>query len=487
MTATLDRPDPIVPTPQLRRSALSQLESLGQSIANIAPTLTPALSVAVIVKLSGNGAWLAYLIATVGMMFVAANIGSLARRHPLSGSYFIYIGRTLGPFAGALAGWSIIGAYLVTAVAVSLSFIIFLNAVLAAIGLRAFSAPPILVLPAFVGLRAFSAPPILVLPAFVGLVGLAAYHDIKLSSRLALILEGLSLGVIALIVAIVVWRHGGAVDHRQFDWPKLPLGGVLASLAFAVFGFVGFESAATLSQETHDAPVAIPRAVMLSAVGAGAFFVVVTYFMVLGMGPDAPSLGSSDAPFADLTARAGLSGAAGVVYASALISSFACVLASLNAASRLLFSMGRYGFLHGGLGRVHSQRKTPHIALIFCAAVTLIGSLALLPLGVLDAYGLSGTFAALGFLVVYLLVCLAAPLDAWRSGGLGFSEAVTGALGLLAVGFVLVASVYPAPAKPYDLLPYLFAAYLALGAAWFVVVKRRSPQAFVSIADNLEV
>jgi len=470
MTATLDRPDPIVPTPQLRRSALSQLESLGQSIANIAPTLTPALSVAVIVKLSGNGAWLAYLIATVGMMFVAANIGSLARRHPLSGSYFIYIGRTLGPFAGALAGWSIIGAYLVTAVAVSLSFIIFLNAVLAAIGMRAFSAPPILVL-----------------PAFVGLVGLAAYHDIKLSSRLALILEGLSLGVIALIVAIVVWRHGGAVDHRQFDWPKLPLGGVLASLAFAVFGFVGFESAATLSQETHDAPVAIPRAVMLSAVGAGAFFVVVTYFMVLGMGPDAPSLGSSDAPFADLTARAGLSGAAGVVYASALISSFACVLASLNAASRLLFSMGRYGFLHGGLGRVHSQRKTPHIALIFCAAVTLIGSLALLPLGVLDAYGLSGTFAALGFLVVYLLVCLAAPLDAWRSGGLGFSEAVTGALGLLAVGFVLVASVYPAPAKPYDLLPYLFAAYLALGAAWFVVVKRRSPQAFVSIADNLEV
>jgi len=470
MTATLDRPDPIVPTPQLRRSALSQLESLGQSVANIAPTLTPALSVAVIVKLSGNGAWLAYLIATVGMMFVAANIGSLARRHPLSGSYFIYIGRTLGPFAGALAGWSIIGAYLVTAVAVSLSFIIFLNAVLAAIGLRAFSAPPILVL-----------------PAFVGLVGLAAYHDIKLSSRLALILEGLSLGVIALIVAIVVWRHGGAVDHRQFDWPKLPLGGVLASLAFAVFGFVGFESAATLSQETHDAPVAIPRAVMLSAVGAGAFFVVVTYFMVLGMGPDAPSLGSSDAPFADLTARAGLSGAAGVVYASALISSFACVLASLNAASRLLFSMGRYGFLHGGLGRVHSQRKTPHIALIFCAAVTLIGSLALLPLGVLDAYGLSGTFAALGFLVVYLLVCLAAPLDAWRSGGLGFSEAVTGALGLLAVGFVLVASVYPAPAKPYDLLPYLFAAYLALGAAWFVVVKRRSPQAFVSIADNLEV
>ena len=37
-------------------------------------------------------------------MFVALNIATLSRRHTLSGSYFIYIGRTVGPLAGLIAG-----------------------------------------------------------------------------------------------------------------------------------------------------------------------------------------------------------------------------------------------------------------------------------------------------------------------------------------------------------------------------------------------
>jgi amino acid transporter len=90
----------------LRGDSLSFVETIGQSIANIAPTLTPALNISVVVGLAGIGAWLSYLIATAGLFFVAANIGVMARRHPLAGSYFVYIGRALGPLAGMLAGWS---------------------------------------------------------------------------------------------------------------------------------------------------------------------------------------------------------------------------------------------------------------------------------------------------------------------------------------------------------------------------------------------
>jgi amino acid transporter len=96
----------------LRGDSLSFAETIGQSIANIAPTLTPAINISVVVGLAGIGAWLSYLIATVGLIFVAANIGVLARRHPLAGSYFVYIGRALGPLSGMLAGWSMIAAYL---------------------------------------------------------------------------------------------------------------------------------------------------------------------------------------------------------------------------------------------------------------------------------------------------------------------------------------------------------------------------------------
>ena len=79
-------------SPQLRANALGLVDCIGQSVANIAPTLTPALNIAVVAGLAGSGSWLGFLIATVGILFVALNIATLSRRHTLSGSYFIYIG-----------------------------------------------------------------------------------------------------------------------------------------------------------------------------------------------------------------------------------------------------------------------------------------------------------------------------------------------------------------------------------------------------------
>lgn len=53
------------------------------------------------------------------MRRLAASVGILAARHPDAGSYFVYIGRSLGPYAGALAGWAMISAYIFTGVAVA--------------------------------------------------------------------------------------------------------------------------------------------------------------------------------------------------------------------------------------------------------------------------------------------------------------------------------------------------------------------------------
>jgi amino acid transporter len=73
--------------PTLRGESLSLVETIGQSIVNIAPTGTPALSVAVVAATASVGSWLAYLIATIGMILVAANIATagLPRRLPADG------------------------------------------------------------------------------------------------------------------------------------------------------------------------------------------------------------------------------------------------------------------------------------------------------------------------------------------------------------------------------------------------------------------
>src|ERR1700724_4424910 len=123
--------------PQLRTGALGLIEVIGQSLAAIAPTLSPALNISVVAGLAGIGCWMAYFIGTLGVVIVAASVGILAARHPEAGAFFVYIGRTFGPFAGAMAGWAMISAYLFTGVATTLSFAIFLGNFFNAFGPKA--------------------------------------------------------------------------------------------------------------------------------------------------------------------------------------------------------------------------------------------------------------------------------------------------------------------------------------------------------------
>ena len=454
---------------QLKHGALNKIETLGQSIANIAPTLTPALNISVVAGLAGIGSWVSYLLATIGLIFVGASISSLAKRHPEAGSFFVYIGRNFGPVSGALAGWAMVLAYTTTAVAVLMSEPLFINNVLASFGVS-------------LGFGAETFVTVLVL----GLVVFAAFRDITFSSRMGLVLECISVGIIVVITGLVVGKHGTLIDPVQLHISKLPMGGIMSAMAFAVFSWVGFESSATLAKESADPVRNIPYAVVGSAAIVGVFFTVLCYFMVMAMGDNAAAIGGSSSPFADMTNKAGLPWAAGVVYFAAVISAFACALACLNASSRMLYSMGRYKFLHSSMGVVHKVHKTPHFAVFASGVITLLIILALLPEGFLNGFGLSGTIATYGFVVVYFGICLAAPVDLYRAGLLKPANVIYTIIGAGMMAFVIYASLFPYPAAPFNMLPPVFAVYLAIGLVWFLVLKAKSPQVLASIANDME-
>jgi amino acid transporter len=275
------------------------------------------------------------------------------------------------------------------------------------------------------------------------------------------------------------------VDPNQFNL-KGNFGGVMSAMAFAVFSFVGFESAATLAKESANPHRNVPFAVIGSAAVAGLFFTIMAYFMVMGMNDNAKAIGGSSSPFADMTNAAQLPWAAGVVYFAAMISAFACALACINASSRMLYSMGRYQFLHGSMGLVHKTHKTPYMAVLASAVITLVLVLALLPQGFLNGFGLTGTIATYGFVVVYFGVCVVAPVDMYRGGVLKASHVVCGGLGALLMLFVIYSSVYPYPAYPFNYLPPVFVGFMVIGAIWFAVLKAKSPQILASIATDME-
>src|SRR6266496_5077522 len=63
--------------------------------------------------LLGRAATVAFVLAAIGVAFVASGFVRLSGRFSHAGSVYAFVGRTLGPRAGFLAGWALLGTYLV--------------------------------------------------------------------------------------------------------------------------------------------------------------------------------------------------------------------------------------------------------------------------------------------------------------------------------------------------------------------------------------
>ena len=451
----------------LKKDSLSFIETLGQSVANVSPTLTPALAVAVVAGMAGTASWLVYVVATVALLIVGENVGKLAKRISAAGSFFIYVSRSLGPSYGLLAGWAMLAAYLTTIMALTVSSSIFVKTLLSALGI------------AFV-------PNTLLLYFIVsGLALLLAMRDIRLSSRVGLSLEAVSVVIILAVCVAALAAAGFKLDAKQLTFASLDVGKSVQAVVFAIFSYVGFESAATLGKEARDPSLVIPRAIKLTALTSGVFFVFTTYVVTQGFGDDTTKLGASGSPLADILL--GHRVLIVLVYFGAVISSFACALASLNAFGRMLYSLGRYRFLHKSMGRVHLRHQTPHLALGLGAVLNFVLCAAFSGNAELDTFGWYGTLASYGFIVVYALCSVAAPVYLRKTGELTAGTIAFGAIGAVLMLLALLGSLYPAPAYPLNLLSYIFAVYMGVGAAWFFVLRSTSPTTLLQVEHDLEI
>jgi amino acid transporter len=160
-----------------------------------------------------------------------------------------------------------------------------------------------------------------------------------------------------------------------------------------------------------------------------------------------------------------------LVDVGAMVSLFACTLACITAASRVLMLMSHRGLAPQGLSSTHAKNETPHRAVVVTALASLLPAVVLAMKGVnsLDIYGWMGALATYGFITVYALVCIALPLNLRRVERISAGVIVLSGAGTVAMVLALVGSVYPVPTGPYALLPYVYLAYLVAGLGWYGV------------------
>lgn len=460
----------------LRPDCLPFREVIAQSIANIAPTVTPTVNAALVFASAGVGTWFTYVLATIGLVFVGLNINQFARRSASPGSLYAYIARGLGPTAGVITGWSLVMAYIFTAMAVICGFANYGQVLLSPLGIT----------PSAIFLFAICA----------GIAWYVAYRDIQLSTAIMLAIEAASVGLILLLGVIILSQKGYVIDSSQLTLQGAKPGGIVYGLVIGVFSYVGFESATTLGDEAKRPLRNIPRAVIISTIVSGCFFVIMSYIEVLGFQGTSIVFNESTAPLNDLANLAGVSFFGILISVGALISLFACTLACINAGARILFSMGRHGIFHSFVGRAHGRNETPHIAVTVSALIAFLvpAIFSLSGAAPLDGYAYFGTIATYGFLVAYILISIAAPVYLAREHQLRFKHILFSVLGVAfmiipvlgSIGLPGENSIFPIPAAPYNVFPYLFLVYLLVGVVWFFWLRSRSPEIIRTMEQDIE-
>jgi amino acid transporter len=450
-------------TAQLRRNVLGLPQVVFQGITHIAPSLNVVFTFPIIALKAGPDMPISFLLTTIVCLFIGNTVSQFSRYMPSSGGYYSFATRGLGARSGFMTTWSYL-IYDIIGPAGAIGFLGYLasSTVQTASGVNV--------------------PWWIFALATFAIVWLLTHYGIKLSIRTTALFGGIEM-LIMLALAITFLVHPG--HGSSFSAPLQPhnsphqYGGILAGMVFSILALSGFEAPAPLAQETKRPGKFIGRAVMLSLVLIGIFYIFTSYASAIGWGTGSMAAFASNANPYYVLGHSLWGVGWWFVFIAIINSAVGVGLACTNAASRVAYTMGKAGTLPARFGQIHPVHRTPTFAI---AVQQSIGIVAILLVGLLlapgDIFGFLGTITTLSVIVLYIManIALTAYIRREHPDDYNFwRHLIIPGIGTVALLPVLWTTVYPVPSWPYNLTPYLFIAALIVGAGYMIWRERRKP------------
>jgi amino acid transporter len=431
-------------------------DAIDIAVAGMAPTMGMNLNPQEPAEHVGRVVALVFAASGVIVLLVAWCFARLAREHPNAGSAYGFVAAILGPRAGLVAGWTLLGTYLCFAIGAVGGFGLFAANLLTRMHLWDGASSFTLTMLAVVILA-----PLSIIPA-------------NRAGLVLILLEGVAVVAMVLLSVAVLWRvfdgYGPQADPpiRDVFVPTAGVGvsSIAMGLSFGILSFAGFEQVATLGEEVKKSKFTIPRVLIGTVIGAGVVFTLVAAAETLGFGTDPAGVArftASTSLLADLSARY-FGGWTGDLFdALAIASALGGGLASIVASSRILFALCRDLAPGTALGRVSKISGTPRNAAV-CVLVSAVVGYGLMR-GVFHASGSDGffwasTIGAQALLVAYLLVTASAAGALLRSKHPGDRWMLfIPVLGAVAIGYTMWVNIYPPQPGAYAVMPWLVLAW----------------------------
>ena len=455
----------------LRANAIGLPGVLFQSITTMAPASAVAFSLGAAIPFAGGALPLAVVIALIVCSLIALNIGSLARHLPSAGGYFTYVSRGLGSGPGWLTGWLF-----------SLTYLLIVPLQLLVLGPVMDSA-----VQQYFHLSFGAAGWAVWAMVFAVIIFGLTYFGIKISADTSVVLGAIEISIFVLLSIWLIATAGNGNTAATFNpASSIEQGlsgwqGILHGMIFAFLAFAGFESSAPLAEEALHPRRTVPRAILLATVSIGVFYVFCSYAGVVGWGfGKIASYPNDPNPWGTMANRVwGVFSFVAII--AILNSALANANAGVNAASRVLYAMGRTDTLPPPLAHINTRFRTPDIAIIFTMIVGVVFTLwPGIVYGPTVAFGLLGTIITILILLVYMAICLSVPFFYRRERRGEFSiprHVILPAVPFVVLIFPIIAQFYPAPSPPYNLAGPICAGWFVLGLIIVIILNMRAPAA----------
>lgn len=440
----------------LGRRQLSGVEVLAQSVATTAPAVSMViLPLTMLTHDRLVSGIVTILVATIAVTLIAFCVSQFTRRMAAAGGLHSFAFRGSGSRAALTAAVAMLVKYVGSAV---MTLYHGGQAVIALCGLAGFSPP---------------APPVYLALA-VGIL-CCLVRGVRFAAVTILAVEMCSLAFIALMLF-------GDNASAPVLVPPASGHGTLALVLTALFALAGFESAAFFGPEARRPLVTVTRTVLLTPLICGSLFLFAGWAAWTGRSDtlvDAYLHGTATGvdPVIVVALNVGLS-----------CSWLASSMASSNAASRLVYSLGVEGALPRWCGRVHASFRTPDAALTLVVGVVVLGAGSFAVLGTGVVFGDLRLVVRGAVIVAYVVVAIASVRFLSRIGEQTPRVLAASTLGSVAGTSVLGYLLYVNVIDASYVVPVAVVAVLSSGLVWRSWLRGRHPDALLRMGafDNAE-
>ncbi|MGV0807957.1 APC family permease [Mycolicibacterium setense] len=359
-------------------------------LAFSAPIVTVSGYIAFAIAAVGQGAPLAWVVATAVLLIFSVGYTTMTQHVPRPGAFYAYITVGLGRIPGVGSAFLATVSY----IAILTGFYCFAGLTLQAT------------------IQAFGGPTVtwwLLTLLTWAVVSALGHFNIELSAKILSVVMVLEV-IMVVIFNVATLAKGGAhgLTMQALDISAFTRAGMAIALLFAFGNFIGFESTALYRDEVKNPQVTVPRATYLSVLFIGLFYAVSAYTLMIAYGSSAGDMATKD-PTNMFTAALKQFVAPAMADISLVLvatSAAAGLLSTHNVAARYLFNLGGDRALPSFLSDVHPRHGSPYRASAVVGVVVLV-LLAILVLVGIEPSKLVGSFSGIGTMGVLVLMALA--------------------------------------------------------------------------------